>query len=109
LNRFVTPESAREYILTVNHFSTTQQCRSQPICHRNEIIVRYLGSVQINHTIIKIDIRPFQDACLIDPETTINQIKDSPELRSVQPPELGKVVQFQEVGGLHHHYERVAA
>jgi hypothetical protein len=34
---------------------------------------------------------------------------DSPESRSVQPPELGKVVQFPEVGGLHHHYERVAA
>jgi len=27
----------------------------------------------------------------------------------VQSPELGKVVQFPEVGGLHHHYERVAA
>jgi len=34
---------------------------------------------------------------------------DSPESRSVQSPELGKVVQFPEVGGLHHHYERVAA
>ncbi|MBL3529669.1 MAG: transposase, partial [gamma proteobacterium endosymbiont of Lamellibrachia anaximandri] len=34
---------------------------------------------------------------------------DSPESRSVQPPELGKVVQFSEVGSLHHHYERVAA
>jgi len=33
----------------------------------------------------------------------------SPESRSVQPPGLGKVVQFPEVGGLHHHYERVAA
>jgi hypothetical protein len=33
---------------------------------------------------------------------------NSPESRSVQPPELGKVVQFQEVGGLHHRYERVA-
>ena len=34
---------------------------------------------------------------------------DSPESRSVQPPALGKVVQFPEVGGLHHHYERLAA
>ena len=32
---------------------------------------------------------------------------DSPESRSVQSPDLGKVVQFPEVGGLHHHYERV--
>ena len=34
---------------------------------------------------------------------------DSPESRSVQSPAHGKVVQFREVGGLHHHYERLAA
>lgn len=34
---------------------------------------------------------------------------DSPELRSVHPPVLGKVVQLPEVGDLHHHYERLAA
>ena len=34
---------------------------------------------------------------------------DSPDARAVQPRELGKVVQFLEVGGLHHHYERLAA
>ncbi len=34
---------------------------------------------------------------------------DSPESRSVQPPALGRVVEFPEVGGLHHHYERLAA
>jgi len=34
---------------------------------------------------------------------------DSPESRSVQPPALGKVIQIPEVGGLHHHYERLAA
>lgn len=34
---------------------------------------------------------------------------DSPESRSVQLPAIGKVVQFPEVGSLHHHYERLAA
>ena len=34
---------------------------------------------------------------------------DSPESRLVQLPELGKVVRFPEVGGLNHHYERLAA
>ena len=34
---------------------------------------------------------------------------DSPESRSVQRPSLGQVAQFPEVGGLHHHYERMAA
>jgi len=34
---------------------------------------------------------------------------DSPESRSVQSPDLGKVVQLPEVGGLDHHFERLAA
>ena len=34
---------------------------------------------------------------------------DAPEPRGVQGPELGKVVEFPEVGGLHHRYERAAA
>ena len=34
---------------------------------------------------------------------------DSPESRSVQSPDLGKVVRIPEVVGLHHHYERLAA
>jgi transposase InsO family protein len=35
--------------------------------------------------------------------------KDAPEPREVQPPELGKIVEFPEVGGLHHRYARRAA
>ena len=31
---------------------------------------------------------------------------DSPDSRPVRPPELGEVVEFPDVGGLHHHYER---
>jgi hypothetical protein len=34
---------------------------------------------------------------------------DTPESRLVQPPTLGKVVEFPEVGGLHHYCERLAA
>jgi hypothetical protein len=34
---------------------------------------------------------------------------DAPESRSVQPSELGPVRMQPEVGGLHHHYERIAA
>ncbi len=32
-----------------------------------------------------------------------------PEPRPVQPPEVGPAAAFQEVGGLHHGYERRAA
>jgi hypothetical protein len=35
--------------------------------------------------------------------------KDSPVPRNIQPPELGRVVELPEVGGLHHRYERRAA
>jgi putative transposase len=35
--------------------------------------------------------------------------KDSPEPRSIQPPEMGSVVALRQVGGLHHRYERRAA
>ena len=35
--------------------------------------------------------------------------KDTPGRRTVQPPELGRVVAVPQVGGLHHRYERRAA
>jgi putative transposase len=34
---------------------------------------------------------------------------DAPEHREVQPPAMGKVIEFPEVGGLHHRYARHAA
>jgi hypothetical protein len=35
--------------------------------------------------------------------------KDAPDHRSVEPPELGKVVSLPRLGGLHHRYSRRAA
>ena len=40
--------------------------------------------------------------------THLSLEKDAPERRTIQPRELGKVVQLAEVGGLHHRYERRA-
>ena len=34
---------------------------------------------------------------------------DAPDPRPIQGPEIGRVVEYSEVGGLHHHYERRAA
>ena len=34
---------------------------------------------------------------------------DAPYPRPIQGPERGRIVEFPEVGGLHHHYERLAA
>jgi transposase InsO family protein len=41
--------------------------------------------------------------------THLSLEKDTPESRSVQPPETGRVVAVPQVGGLHHRYERRAA
>jgi transposase InsO family protein len=41
--------------------------------------------------------------------THLSLDKDAPEPRKVQPPELGRIVEFPEVGGLHHQYSRRAA
>ena len=41
--------------------------------------------------------------------THLSLSKDSPEPRSIQPPEMGAVVTVSQVGGLHHRYERRAA
>jgi len=35
--------------------------------------------------------------------------KDSPETRPIEPREMGRIVAFPRIGGLHHLYERVAA
>ena len=41
--------------------------------------------------------------------THLSLAKDAPASRRVQPPELGKVVELSQVGGLHHRYERRGA
>ena len=41
--------------------------------------------------------------------THLSLDKDAPIPRAVQPPELGRVEERPEVGGLHHRYERCAA
>jgi putative transposase len=41
--------------------------------------------------------------------THLSLSKDSPESRAVQSPKLGRIVSIQQVGGLHHRYERRAA
>ena len=35
--------------------------------------------------------------------------KDAPLPRAVEPPELGRVIELPQVGGLHHRYQRRAA
>jgi len=41
--------------------------------------------------------------------THLSLDKDCPEPRLAQPPSMGKVISFPQVGGLHHRYQRIAA
>jgi len=41
--------------------------------------------------------------------THLSLAMDCPQSRPMQAPDCGQVVAVPEVGGLHHHYERVAA
>lgn len=44
-----------------------------------------------------------------DGRTHLSLSMDTPNPRTVHPPERGRVVEVAELGGLHHHYERLAA
>jgi transposase InsO family protein len=44
-----------------------------------------------------------------DWRTHLSLEMDTPEQRPIQAPEIGPVRQLPEVGGIHHHYERLAA
>ena len=41
--------------------------------------------------------------------THLSLEKDAPESRPIQDLQAGRIIQIQEVGGLHHRYERRAA
>jgi hypothetical protein len=41
--------------------------------------------------------------------THLSLNKDPPETRTVEPPELGTIIAFHRVGGLHHRYARISA
>ena len=41
--------------------------------------------------------------------THLSLAMDAPESRAIQRSDAGRVVEYSDVGGLHHHYERMAA
>jgi hypothetical protein len=41
--------------------------------------------------------------------THLSLYKDAPRVQPIQPPEQGRVVELERVGGLHHEYVRMAA
>lgn len=84
---------------------------------QNPFVERVIGSIRrdcLNHVIVLNERHShrilrsyvsYYHSC----RTPLSLSKDSPTSRPVQPPELGNVVAFPCVGGLHHHYGRADA
>jgi Integrase core domain len=84
---------------------------------QNPFAERLIGSIQrecLNHVLVlgerhlrRVLVRYFAYYHRARPHLSLN--KDAPDRRSIEPPELGRVIQIPEVGGLHHRYVRRAA
>jgi hypothetical protein len=84
----------------------------------NAFVERIIGSIRrdcLDHIVVLNDrhlkriLTRYFDELYHRWRTHLSLEMDGPESRPVQKPSLGQVVQFPEVGGLHHHYERMAA
>jgi putative transposase len=84
---------------------------------QNPYVERLIGSIRrecLDHVIVfnETDLRRVLNEYFEYYEqarTHLSLNKDAPIPRPIQSPELGRVVEFPEVGGLHHRYERRAA
>jgi transposase InsO family protein len=84
---------------------------------QNPYVERVIGSIRrecLDHVIVvnEVHLRRILRSYLRyyhASRTHLSLDKDAPEPREVQPPELGRIVEFLEVGGLHHRYARRAA
>jgi transposase InsO family protein len=84
---------------------------------QNPFVERIIGSIRrdcLNHIIVLNERHlrrilreyfSYYHTC----RTHISLNKDPPETRTVEPPEMGDIVAFPHVGGLHHRYGRIAA
>jgi transposase InsO family protein len=84
---------------------------------QNAYVERVIGSIRrecLDHVIVVNDVGLRRVLASYVPyymrsRTHLALAKDSPVPRPVQSPSAGRIVATAEVGGLHHHYERVAA
>jgi len=84
---------------------------------QNPYVERLIGSIRrdcLDHVIVlsewhlRLILRSYFDY-YHGSRTHLSLNKDSPVPRAVHPPDMGQVVEFPQVGGLHHRYERRAA
>ena len=80
-------------------------------------VERLIGSIRgecLNHVVVmnELSLRRYMASYLEyyhGSRSHLSLGKDSPDGRSVQPPEMGNIFGIPKVGGLHHRYERRAA
>jgi transposase InsO family protein len=107
----------RDFTRRVNALGVKQVLIAPRSPWQNPYVERVIGSIRrecLDHMIV------FNESHLLKilrgylgyyhvSRTHLSLGKDAPEPRDVQPPELGRVVESPEVGGLHHRYSRRAA
>jgi putative transposase len=80
---------------------------------QNAYVERLIGSIRrecLDHVIVlQGRILKSYFAYYAGSHTHLSLAKDAPITHAQQPPELGRVIELPEVGGLHHRYERRAA
>ena len=84
---------------------------------QNPFVERMIGSIRrdtLDHVIVLSEkhLRSILTQYLAyyhDCRTHLGLAKDCPEPRAVEPPELGRIIAFPKLGGLHHRYLRRAA
>jgi len=95
-----------------------RKCWERPECpQQRAYIERVIGTIRrecLDHLIIVNEAALHRHLKLFleyyhGTRTHLSLEKDTPEGRSVQPPESERVVAVPQVGGLHHRYERRAA
>jgi len=85
--------------------------------HANAYVGRLIGSIRrecLDHVIVQNEtgLRRILKSYFDYYERTRTHLsldKDAPISRPVQPPEIGRIAELPQVGGLHHRYERIAA
>jgi transposase InsO family protein len=84
---------------------------------QNAYVERFIGSIRrecLDHVIVlnETGLRRILKSYFDYYERTRTHLsldKDAPISRPVQPPEIGRIAEVPQVGGLHHRYERIAA
>jgi putative transposase len=84
---------------------------------QNPFVERLIGSIRrecLNHVLVLSDrhLRRVLARCFAyyhQARTHLSLDKDAPDVRPIELPRAGRIVQLPEVGGLHHRYLREAA